>query len=135
MNNLKTLKTINAIFCVGALTVGAFGQGTVNFANGLGLEIRTNATTIGGTTGATIGPIGSYYYGLFIASSAIITIENSLQALLTPTGTFTGAYATNTARAGRLYGDGVITGWMPGMTNTYLILGWSASLGHDWSTI
>jgi hypothetical protein len=51
---------------------------------------------------------------------------------------FTGAYATNTAFAGRLFG-GVISlpsPYAPGTTFSFLVRGWSSSIaGQDWATV
>jgi len=61
-------------------------------------------------------------------------------ALLTGTWTFTGIYATNTAATtgGRFTGGGnvpTLTGWAPGATNTYAVVGWNAGLGAFWPEV
>ncbi|HEV2392731.1 MAG TPA: PEP-CTERM sorting domain-containing protein, partial [Verrucomicrobiae bacterium] len=59
-------------------------------------------------------------------------------ALLGGTWTFTGSYATNIPAGGRLSGGSTAattTGWAPGVTNSFAVVGWSSNLGHDWSTI
>jgi len=85
--------------------------------------------------------LNSFYYAVFTASSTITSIDPSLQDLLGPNWTFTGVYATNTAATtgGRLNGgSGVATsqGWVPGQTNSFLLLGWSAAVaGKDVTSV
>jgi hypothetical protein len=104
---------------IGALTTSAFAQGLVTFANGPTTLI--SATPTGGTAAAyAASPVGSYYFGLLICTTA------------TGPFTFTGVYATNTTAAGR-FGSASYTptvlGWAPGATMFYEVAGWSASLG------
>jgi hypothetical protein len=119
----------------------AHSQGTISVLNGTYSFARTNATAFGGTEGNTSPALGGFYYGVFTASSTITSIDPNLQDLLGPNWTFTGVYATNTAIAsgGRLNGGLGVTalqGWTPGVTNSYLLLGWSASIaGEDWSSV
>src|SRR5437879_4159796 len=104
------MKKLGAILGLwGLAATGGFAQGFVNFANALGFLVSTNGTGVGGTVGATAGSAGSFYYGLFVASSTVATIDSSLQGLLSPTWTFTGNYATNTANHGRFFGNGTVS--------------------------
>jgi hypothetical protein len=100
----------------------ACSQGTVNFQN--------NQTTLvsAGSVGqeAVIGgPPGSYYFGLLIAPPG--TADPSQFS-------FADVYATNAA-AGHLYGGSVVAvkGWGPATSMSFLVAGWSATLGHDWN--
>jgi len=130
------MKKLAATLCLAAMATGAFAQGTVNFSNPIGQNISTNASAISGGTGATANAAGGFYYGLFLAPSTVTTIDSSLQGLLTPTWTFANIYATNTATAGRLSGGTpAVPGWPAAQFDTYIIVGWSANLGHDWTTI
>jgi hypothetical protein len=106
-----------------ALTIGAFAQGLVTFAN--------DPTTLisiyrqGGTAAVfPASPVGSYYFGLLISTTAAGPY------------TFTGVYATNTADAGR-FGPAsynpIVPGWAPGATMFYEVAGWSASLGLNFN--
>jgi hypothetical protein len=113
------MKKLAAILCLGALTTGAFAQGLVTFANTGITQIST--TPAGGTAAAfSASPVGSYYFGLLTAATAAGPF------------TFTGITATNTAGAGRFgppgYTPSVAT-WAPGVTMSYEVAGWSASLG------
>jgi hypothetical protein len=107
-----------------ALLIGwtTYAQGLVNFFNP-----SMNFVTAGPVAQETpiSGPADSYYFGLLIAPPG--TMDSSQF-------TFTGVYATNLA-TGRLYGGTSVPvpGWSPGTTESFLIAGWSASLGHDWN--
>ena len=127
------MKKFTAILCLSALATGAFAQGTVTAINGTYSLARTNATGLGGTAGSTAPSSLGFYYGLFTAASTVTSVDANLQNLLSGTWTFTGLYATNLASAGRLSGGaGVATtqGWTPGVTNSYLLLGWSANIAQ-----
>lgn len=127
------MKKLATLLCVGALSFGAFAQGTVNFLNGSYALISTNTAT---GSGPLVNVAGNFYFGLFTASSTVTTA--SLANLLTPAWTFTGAYATNIAAAGRISGGANVattTGWTPGNTNSFLVAGWNTAMGHDWSTV
>ena len=133
------MKKLATVLCAGALALGAYAQGTINVGNTAATLISTNATAAGGTVGTTGTALGGYTYGVFTAASTVTTIDASLQNLLTATWTFTGVYATNSAIAsgGRLNGGlgvATTTGWTPGVTNSYLILGWSANMG-TWASV
>jgi hypothetical protein len=110
------MKKLAAILCLSALTTGAFAQGLVNFFN---TASTLSSATVNGVSAATSGAAGSYYYGLLLSA--------------TPTGpfTFSGAYATNLAVAGRFTGGAnvAVTGWAAGATMSYEVAIWSASLG------
>jgi hypothetical protein len=101
-----------------------FGQGTVQFVN-----TPTTLVSAGpvGQEAAIVGLPGSYYFGLLIAAPGTADLARF---------TFTGVYATNVASAGRL-GAGSYTptvpGWAVAVTMSFLVAGWSSSLGHDWN--
>lgn len=127
------MKKLTAILCASALATGAFAQGTISVLNGTYSLARTNSTGLsGGTAGNAAGTLGGFYYAVFTAASTTTSIDANLQNLLSGAWTFTGVYATNIAAAGRLSGgSGVATtqGWTPGVTNSYLLLGWSSAVG------
>jgi hypothetical protein len=130
------MKKLAATLCLAALATGAFAQGTVNFSNPIGQNISTNGTYSGGGIGITANAANGFYYGLFIAPSTVSTIDSSLQGLFTPTWTFTGVLATNTASAGRLAGGTPnVPGWAPASFQSYLVVGWSANLGASWASV
>jgi len=113
------MKKLAALLCLGALTTGAFAQGLVTFANGPTTLI--SVTPKGGTSAAYAASAGqAYYFGLLTAATAAGPFS------------FAGAYATNTAGAGRLgpaSNTQAIAGWAPQTTMFYEVAGWSASLG------
>jgi len=140
-NCMKRL--ISSLTFVG-ISASLLGQGTVNFQNTSGTVVRTNAMAVGGTAGnvasyvsANSGPI--FYYALFTAPSGVTTVNAA--DLLGGTWSFTGIYATNTMvlSGGRAAGgQNVATqqGWPAGITNSYAIVGWSASVaGKDWNAV
>jgi len=112
-------KIIVAVLLAGCST-SVFSQGLVNFFN--------NATTLISSSGTAIqGSPGTYYFALLTAP-----VGTTDPALFT----FSGAYGTNQATAGRFTG-GVnvpIPGWYPGTTRAFMVAGWSASKGHDWNS-
>jgi hypothetical protein len=118
------MRKLGAILCLSALTTGAGAQGLVNFIN---TATTLSSATVNGTSAATSGPPGSYYYGLLTSP--------------TPFGfpytfTFTGLYATNLAAAGRFSGglNVAVPDWPAGTTMSYVVVMWSASLGHDFQS-
>jgi hypothetical protein len=116
------MKKLAAILCLSALTTGAFAQGLVTFLNN---NSTLSSATVNGVSAATSGAAGSWYYGLLIAAPGTTDPKAF---------TFSGAYATNIATAGRFFGgSGVpVTGWVAGDSKAYEVAVWSASLGHDW---
>jgi len=102
------------------VAAGAFAQGTVQF---FPTPSTLSSATINGSTAATSGAAGSYYYGLLTAA--------------TPAGpfSFTGTYATNLVQAG-FFGSPAartVTGWAAGATMSYEVAMWSSSLGPTWN--
>jgi len=132
------MKKLLTTLCIGALACAAYSQGTVNFANNASTLVSTNAAYTGGGTGTTATNLGGFSYALFTAASTVTTAGSALD-LLTPTWTFTTLTAANTATAsgGRLNGGaGVVvpTGWPAGVTNSFLVAGWSSNLG-TWANV
>jgi hypothetical protein len=115
------MKTPLIVLSLWLISPVAFGQGLVFFVNSSTTLVSAGPV---GQQAAIAGPVGSYFFGLLIASPGTTD----------PTRfTFTGGYATNLAIPGRLYGSIVsVPGWLPGSLMSYLVAGWSASLGHDW---
>jgi len=117
----------------------AFSQGVVNFFNTLTTLVRTNAAGIGGAAGNTAPSPGGFYYAVFTAPPTVTSLSPA--DLLTPTWTFTGLYGSNipTSTGGRLSGglDAIVpTGWPAGVTNSFVVVGWSANVsGKDWSLV
>jgi hypothetical protein len=112
------MKKLAVLLCLSGLTTGAFAQGLVNFFN---TSSTLSSATVGGSTGATSGAAGSWYYGLLIAAPGTTDPKAF---------TFAGAYATNVAFAGRFTGGTPgVTGWAPGANMAFEVAVWSANLG------
>ncbi len=112
------IRMIVAVILVATWSTTAFSQGLVNFLN--------NATTLVSADGTAIqGPRESYYFGLLIAPAG--TRDHALF-------TFSGAYGTNQATAGRFSGGAnvAIPNWPAGQTMAFRVVGWTADAGHDW---
>src|SRR6267378_3312780 len=118
------MKRLALTMCLSSFAVGAFAQGTVGFVNTSTTQFRANAD--GSGTNTSPAPLG-FYFGVFTAPSTV-TSATALD-LLSSTWTFTGLYGTNTAATagGRMSGGNgaaTSTGWNPGETNSFAILGW-----------
>jgi hypothetical protein len=105
--------------------VTTFAQGAVNFFNG-----TTTLVSAGPVGQQTIisQPQGSYYFGLLTAPSGASDLSQF---------SFAGVYATNLGAAspGQFSGGPrtYVAGWLPGVTMSFVVAGWSSTLGHDWS--
>jgi hypothetical protein len=113
----------------------ACGQGYVMFANTSVAKVATNAALGGPSTGLAAGAVPSWYFGLFVGPTNLTTADPSLAGWA-----FTGNYATNISAPGRFNGnstsDGVvISGYDIGSKANFLVVGWSATVGHDWSQV
>lgn len=104
------------------VSCSCYSQGTVNFGN-------TSTTLISAGNSAPIPTSQTFYFGLFIAEPG--TTDPAAFV-------FTGLYATNHATfAGRFSGglELAVPNWPAGERRSYLVRGWSSSLGHDWETV
>jgi hypothetical protein len=97
------------------------GQGWVNFRND-----SESLFSVRNAEGAAVGLNGTYYFSLLTAPAGTIDIGRF---------TFSGVYATNLSVAGRFFGGSTVAvpNWAIGASESYLIAGWSASLGIDWN--
>jgi hypothetical protein len=118
------MKTILVAGLVAMSVSMTFAQGTVVFAN-----TPTTLVSSGpmGQEAPITGSPGSFFFGLLIAPPGTVAPSQF---------TFTGVYATNAAIAGRILPASyvpVVPGWPIVATISFLVAGWSASLGHDWN--
>lgn len=119
------MKKLIATLCLTALATGVFAQGLVKFQNSTTTLIKQQMAD-----GSTVNTPGSaltapgFYYAVLAATEG--TQDPHVFG-------FAGAYATNTTAAGRLQGGlltGVpVTGWAPGETKSFMVVGWSADQG------
>lgn len=98
-----------------------FAQGWINFINS-----PTTLFSVRSSGGAEVGINGSYYFGLLTAPPGTVDPAQF---------SFSGVYATNAAVAGRFLGGTFlpVPNWEVGTSKSYLIAGWSGSLGSEWN--
>jgi hypothetical protein len=143
---MKVVKHLLSIVYLINSSSFAFGQGEVLFSTRASALTRISTNSVlGGLPGGLITGAGDYYFGLFYAPSTVTTVNGSSNAVLPgfyskfvfddTNWTFSGAYGTNTAAAGRFRGvqnaDGTVSvpGYPAGDSVSLVILGWSADIG------
>jgi len=91
---------------------------------------QTNAVGLGGTSGSYTASSGLYDFELLTAASTVTTVDASLQGLLTSAWSDTGASATSAGLAGRISSSASSAlNWPAGNQQSFIIIGWSASMG------
>ena len=123
-----------------AVAAGAFAQGSVTVANTTTTLFRTNAVgtpSQGGTAGSALSATGpGYFYEVLTAPSTVTTVDSSLQALLSAPWSDTGLHPVNTGLAGRMSSASTtVNGWLAGVAQSYIIVGWSGNLGSTWAEV
>jgi hypothetical protein len=105
--------------------------------NGTTTTFRTNSVGIGGAAGnanSTAG--GPFVYAVLTAPSTVNSVDSSLQGLLSAPWSDTGLQGANTGIAGRESGAGTtVNNWAAGLTNSFIIVGWSAADGANWTAL
>lgn len=114
------------VAALGGMNTDTLAQGRIIFANNASTLISTNSAVGGFPTGTISGPIGTYYFALFVASPG--TTDPALFD-------FTGAYGTNTSSGRFSGGQPEIAGYAFGSTASFLIRGWSSNIGHEYSDV
>jgi len=99
----------------------AIAQGWVNFMNS-----PATLFSVRNSDGVDVGLHGTYFFSLLTAPPDTADFNQF---------TFTGVYATNQAVAGRFFGGTFleVPNWPVGTNKSYLIAGWSGSLGPTWN--
>jgi len=119
-----------------AVAAGAFAQGSVNPGNTGTTRFQTNSVGAGGTVGNAASASGpGFYYEVLTAPSTVTSVDSSLQALLSGPWSDTGLRATNAAIAGSSSGATGVANWNVGVSQSYIVVGWSGSLGTTWSQV
>jgi hypothetical protein len=124
----KTL-AISLLLGSGVYGFSQYPQSFVTFQNGSLTPVATNSVVGGPATGLILGPYGTaYYFALFSAPSGTVDVTQF---------TFTGGYASNSTKAGLLYGGSTV---IPGLFPDYieaavLVRGWSANIGAGYSMV
>jgi len=110
------------------VAVGAYAQGTVNFANG---GAGVNAPATNGNTGTLAAPAnGTFYAMLYVGASG------SLSTDLSTNGVGGGAAQIGTTSAGYFFGGTrTITTFAPGTAITAQVRVWSSAAGATWESI
>jgi len=129
------MKRIVLTALMGTLAAGAaFAQGTITMGNNATTPFQTNAVATGGTSGSYTASSGLYDFELLTAASTVTTIDSSLQGLLGGTNSSwsdTGAGAVSAGLAGRISSSATTANfWPAGAQESYIIIGWSASIGN-----
>ena len=148
-------KIIITSVCALAMAVSALGQGTVNWASipFTAMTAQTNSTQTspfpygfsfntfvgaqGATASATSGSV--FYYALLYKPYAGFQLATPTTVADLNTWQFSGLMATNSNIAGRLTpvapNTAAIVPWGPGVTNSIVMLGWSANMGSTWGAV
>jgi hypothetical protein len=149
----KIILTMTAV----AVAATAFAQGFVNFSPGT-FSVTTNTsvspfvggTGTGGTSGVTATTANGFYYALLYVPQVSPGVGSYTGSLPTDTNAFDatglnwqfgGIISTNSSTAGRVLGQGTgvnvdgLVGWGNGETNYFMLVGWSANLGDNWTTV
>jgi hypothetical protein len=80
--------------------------------------------------------MGPWFYEVLTAPSTVTSVDASLQQLLSAPWSDTGLMASNTGLAGRMNaGSSTVNFWPAGQTNSFIIVGWNAIEGSNWSTV
>lgn len=134
------------------MSTGVFAQGFYNFNQSLtsalvstnpGVSSQFVIGSDGGGTSGLISPIGSgglnatFYFAVLIRpyNGTITTDTNVWDG----TWQFSGIYATN--RASGAFGtialqlNAFASNWAAGVTNQYIVAGWSANMGSTWEEV
>ena len=133
------------------MTGAAFAQGTINWSliSPAAMTAQTNSTAysplfpgfgtpVGGAVGNT-GPAyaGFYYELLNLATGSQAAKPTTVASLLTWSDT--GLGATNAGNAGFLTpiagSTAATVSWANGVTNSIMLVGWSANLGTSWLAV
>jgi len=144
---MKKLLTIAASLGVAAV---AFGQGEINFANSAAATTKVSSSSAWpgvSASSALITGAGGYYFELFYTANTGSLVPDTAASSLDPITagfTDTGIQATNSGTAGRIgivtadadsNGYAAIAGQAIGNTVDAVVVGWSASLGTNWTTV
>jgi len=124
-----------------ALATGAFAQGSITIVNSSSTTFHTNSLGIGAAAGnaqAASGG-GNYFYEVLTAASTVAAPGSAvnLASLISGTWSDTGVSGVNSGVAGRTSGASITSAnnWAASAVQDYLVVGWSATAGANWSQI
>jgi hypothetical protein len=148
-------KIVLTSVCALAMTGAALAQGNVNWGSisAAAMTAQTNSTAysplfgggstgngaVGGTQGSASLGTGFYYELLYTSySGSQLATPTTLASLSTWSDAGLGA-SNNTVTASRLVpmnpNSGAQVPWSPGVTNSIMLVGWSANLGTTWGAV
>jgi PEP-CTERM motif len=139
LTTVCALVVSGAAFAAGNLNWGSAPFGSITAVTNTSSSPLFGGTGVGGVSGATGSAANSTYiyellYNTFSGSQATIP---SLTSLLQWQDT--ALTATNSNTAGRLTvvnpNSGAAVPWSPGVTDSIVLVGWSANLGFTWGTV
>ena len=142
----------------------AFAQGYVNFNAAANPYVVTNTAMpplfggsgLGGVSGPTMTNANQYYYALLIQGQTTYGVASTDTTVWDGTWTYAGIMSTNSSvLRGRIYSEGVVIyvgsivnnlgqtwngngesyGYPDGVTNSIVLVGWSANMGTSWSAV
>jgi hypothetical protein len=125
------------LFIVAALaiatSVGAFAQGFVSSSTlGTSFSISTNGPTSGALASSATAPFG-YYFELLVGSATQAS-DNAIATGWTDSGIeFTNRSSGGLNSISEISVPANI--WNAGVSNSFMIVGWSANLGSSWTTV
>lgn len=138
---MKSLKWLTGILLLVAVPTVAVAQGTVVPANTSGTLFLTNGFATGGSSGVMAPAAGGFQFEVLTAPSSVTTVDASLQQLLSPPWSDTGIHMTNVtfASGGRIASSvgspAVAANWPVGMSNSFIVVGWSTGAGTSWAQL
>jgi len=124
----KILTTISIV----AMTAGAFAQGYVTFGNGAGTLYSTNGVAAGEAASTT-----AYYFDVLVSAwtgSVVSIADSSALGSWLDTGLLTVNKVNGQPGAITQLADVQANNWNIGVTNEFVIVGWSAGLGTNWTS-
>jgi hypothetical protein len=133
---MKTL--IITLGLVAASAMEAWSQGYVTLSDASAATIFYTLGP-GGVTNATGTTASSFYYDVLINASTVTTIDSSLQGLTAAGWSdsgITGVNGSGPLGAGRITPVNTSSSvWAPGVQQSFVVVGWSATLGSTWSQV
>jgi len=142
------MKKLVATLSLAALATGAWAQGFVTIQNtAANTAMSTNTVALGvnyspganGTAGLTVNNNTAYFYDVLVNASTVTTIDSSLQGLVAAGWSdsgLTGSSATGPTGRGKIAAIQTSSAaWAAGKELSAIVIGWSANLGANWSTV
>jgi len=128
------MKKILTTIAIVATAAGAFAQGYVTLSNGAGTYYSTNGVAAGEAASTT-----AYYFDVLVESWTGSVVPATAASILAGSWLDTGVVTYNAANGqpGKIVAQSDVTAanWNVGVTNEFIIVGWTANLGTTWSGV